>query len=868
MPVLQDILEWSEERPIWQRDALRRIVLQTELSEGDIDQLALLCLEQHGIVDPERRAPDPLPLSEEHLPAGAGTRKRVQLIGIREVEGVNLLAQDQRMGFAPDGLTIVFGYNGSGKSGYARIIKSVCHARHRGDQILPNVFGNGRPPRPSATIDYRVGGANDHIRWEEGAEMPRALRQVSFFDADCAAVHVDAANQLAFTPFGLDVLPRLVRACQRLSEKIGELIEEQERVRPASLREPRAEQGTEVRRIIDHITKDTDIETFSALSEVSEGEVTRLKEIQEALGADPAARARDIRNAIARLRSLREVTNTGAETLSTGAIEEVRLKHSDWVTKSAAAAKAAEEAFGGQPLSGVGEEVWQELWNAARRYSVKDGYPDHEYPYVGDDAVCVLCQQPLADDAKRRLTTFERFVRDETQRAADEARQELDRIAASLQRLEVGRSAIAGFLADIDDEHAELRRDLRCFHGVAWKFRKRIVASCASSEWSAPSDLPVSPVVAVDELIQALSRRAQELDDATSEQARTALIRERNELLARQWLCTVHDDIRTEIDRKTRLAGLQDAARSTVTTGITRKSTELTEQYVTATVMERFSQELREIGATNLQIEFMSQGGQAGAVRFRIGLRDATAQVPVRKVLSEGESRCIAIAAFFAELSTEQTGSSLVFDDPVSSLDHQWRRRVADRLAREARNRQVIVFTHEIGFLHDLIDSSDAHDVEDHHSYLQRGVEYAGECLDGVPWPAMKIRDRIGIIKDRQQRAAAIHRRNGHAAYEPEARRTYGLLRETWERSIEELLINGAVVRFRRSIQTQQLRHLADITNDDLRAIEQGMTKCSRFLEGHDEPGAVMDPVPDPHELMADIESLEEWVNQMRPRRR
>ncbi len=36
MTVLQELLEWSQDRPTWQRDALRRLVLHGELSDDDI----------------------------------------------------------------------------------------------------------------------------------------------------------------------------------------------------------------------------------------------------------------------------------------------------------------------------------------------------------------------------------------------------------------------------------------------------------------------------------------------------------------------------------------------------------------------------------------------------------------------------------------------------------------------------------------------------------------------------------------------------------------------------------------------------------------------------------------------------------------
>ncbi|MDP3617342.1 MAG: AAA family ATPase, partial [Rhodoferax sp.] len=63
-----------------------------------------------------------------------------------------------------------------------------------------------------------------------------------------------------------------------------------------------------------------------------------------------------------------------------------------------------------------------------------------------------------------------------------------------------------------------------------------------------------------------------------------------------------------------------------------------------------------------------------------------------------GEQRCLSIAAFFAELSTADDPSGIVFDDPVSSLDFQWRGSVAQRLVEESKRRQVIVFTHDVVF--------------------------------------------------------------------------------------------------------------------------------------------------------------------------
>ena len=49
---------------------------------------------------------------------------------------MNALAENQTLKFAA-GLTVVYGDNGAGKTGYIRILKQACRARGR-EQILGN----------------------------------------------------------------------------------------------------------------------------------------------------------------------------------------------------------------------------------------------------------------------------------------------------------------------------------------------------------------------------------------------------------------------------------------------------------------------------------------------------------------------------------------------------------------------------------------------------------------------------------------------------------------------------------------------------------------------------------------------------------
>jgi energy-coupling factor transporter ATP-binding protein EcfA2 len=139
-------------------------------------------------------------------------------------------------------------------------------------------------------------------------------------------------------------------------------------------------------------------------------------------------------------------------------------------------------------------------------------------------------------------------------------------------------------------------------------------------------------------------------------------------------------------------------------------------------------------------------GGQYGSPQYQIRLL-AKPDARVAEVLSEGEQTCVAIAAFLAELATAPHTSALVFDDPITSLDHKWRHKVAERLVTEAAVRQVIVFTHDLIFLNDIEDAARHTVCETRH--IRRSATTVGMVNADLPWDGMKIAERVDNLEKR-----------------------------------------------------------------------------------------------------------------------
>jgi energy-coupling factor transporter ATP-binding protein EcfA2 len=322
-----------------------------------------------------------------------------------------------------------------------------------------------------------------------------------------------------------------------------------------------------------------------------------------------------------------------------------------------------------------------------------------------------------------------------------------------------------------------------------------------------------------------------------------------------------------EIERRKKFAAYGLCIDDTKTQAITQKSTAVTRTAVTQRLKDSFQNELKNLSFHHVEVELKEAGGAEGVLYHKLILTRAPG-VELPRVVSEGEQRCLSIAAFFAELSTADDPSGIVFDDPVSSLDYKWREAVARRLVVEAKARQVIVFTHDIVFLlllQQFAKELTVEHLDQHVQYLSKG---AGVCVEELPWVAMPVKKKIGHLKNQWQAADKLFREGNQAAYEKEAQFLYGLLRAAWERALEEVLLEGVVERYRPGVQTQQIVKIADITEGDCRTLDAAMTKCSKWLPGHDRAAAARAPVPAPVELKGDIEALEKWVAAIRNRRR
>ena len=856
-PIYGEILDWSTKCPPWQQDALRRLVSQEQIDESDIADLASLCKAKHGLEGKKY----PKPLRKSDLPTTATAGDAVRLTKLTHKIGVNALAPNQTIDFGPS-LTVVYGGNGAGKSGYARILKRACRARGS-DPILGNVTSGGPPPVPSAMIRYSVGEKSTDFAWDDRSDSDQLLSRVSVFDRQCASVYIAERTDVAFRPMGLDLFDRLADVSERVKRVLDRELRDLEEQEP---RLPAVPPNTQVAAFLENITVLTEAEEVLALGQLSDADVSRMDEIKAHLEAlktnDPEAVAKTLLLRADRLSAFLDQLADASAKLSDSSVRELFQARGAWRESKEALEKRTRE-FKSMPVSGVGSPRWRTLWNAARDFFTVEAYP--HAPHPSREALCVLCQQPHSDESFGRMEALETYISSAIQLDHEEAESEYRLIRERVEDAIVSQDDV---IQELSIDSPRLSHEFARLTNALEARRESVLANIGEgSSLELSTGFGILDLSSLAHHIEKLRTRAAAIATPNSQAERQALERELADLQSRHALGTEIDLVLAEITRKRRIAAYRQCIRETRTNTITAKSKELTKRVVTGRLIQAFTDELRKLKFHHVEVELIEAGGQRGALYHKLALRRAP-DAKVIEIVSEGEARCMSIASFFAELCTADDQSAILFDDPVSSLDQAWRDSVAERLVTEAASRQVVVFTHDLVFLQLLLDRANHKKVDVTSCILRRTSEGAGIAAMSLPMFALKTSKCIGHLRSRWQDAKALYTKGEQEEYERIGGEIYGLLRESWEKGVEEVLLNGVVERFRPNVQTlNRIEWLSDIREADCTAVQEGMSKCSRFLHGHDQSPADHMPFPHPDEVKDDIDALHSWISAIRKRR-
>jgi hypothetical protein len=849
----EELVEWSGSRPAWQRSVLLRLANGEQIGADDVRAIALQLVQ--GASD------DSPALAEADLPGGGGSGACIRLHSLQPVAHVNALLDGQVLKFEGSGVTVVYGDNASGKSGYARLVKKVVRARHQPD-VLTNIFEDRSSELPAATVEYEVDGVLREEEWP--GEANPLLGQIGFYDEACGEAYISTESAVTYRPSALVLLDGLIVTCDAVRDALDALLQVNAQRRAAF---PTPEPGSDIRIFLDMLSTNTtsaDIDIACAMPADADDEIARLvTEAARLQGTDPVRERARLTDSAAKLLAIATHLDGLASTFGVEADTRLVAAHQRATALRAAALVASSTSFEDEPVTGIGSDTWRALWEAARQFSESEAYPDHDYPHTDPEGRCVLCQQELSPEAAGRFHRFQTFMADDTERQAADAQRELDEMVRQIRECDVLPSSIAVGLTTIESTHKELVEQCRASTAIFGLRKAGLLGRLDESETSIP-EMPASgPISGVRAAAECASEQASTIDTVEFQRMLTDVVARRAELQGRREAAAARSLIDQEVERLKERATLEAAKRTTATTGITLKSTELARNHVTALVRDRFTRESHDLRLDRITLQ--DTGGHKGQLHHRPAFLGASQDAAIGDVLSEGEKTALGLAGFLTEAKFDKTHSAIVLDDPVTSLDHIRRSYVARRLCQLATNRQVVVFTHDVAFVGELRKAAEVEEV----TFTERAVERradgsVGICTDKHPW---NVRDAAARLGQLEAELAHIKRdRAGWDAemYDKEAADWAGKMSETWERIINLDIIGRVVDRGTSEVRPRMFRMLARITDEDDREFQQSYARCSQWARRHDKSPEVGYVAPDVAEMESELTIVRAWYDRVR----
>lgn len=838
--IVDFLWEWTANQREWSKLLISKIVTrESPLSQSDRQEVFNYFLQSLNLHSS-------LPALTITKPIYTPTAKQIELDSLSAITGVNRLAKNQTVNFAKN-ITVVYGENGTGKTGYSRILKTLGFSYDTNKTILPNIYATAEPQ--SATINFKSNGTPQTFTWN-GANADSELENISVFNSSCVQFSI-SDRSLIVSPIGFHLF-------QLVSDELNKLTQ---------LLQAKIAAHSTTLHWLANLTQATPqynfIATLSATS--TEQKLTELSDFTPTHQANLTAKESEFANLnktlmqaeIQAMRSQIQELDALIGKIQNG---QDLLNAANWQVLIEFNKEIAESENKTQTgIKDIVKERGIEFYQTAEFNSFIQAAESYikiidkpEYPEEG--GTCVYCLQPLDTSAIELLKSYRTLLNDRTQENLIVLRQKKTRLIQQITQVETNLTFHQPAFGTDENQVAVQPKEITDYNKNLGELKTSFTTDAAaqnptfSFDYQTVITFLTSKQTAINNI---LTQKSEALANLATREA--TLKKEIDELKDRKLLSGKVAEVKTAIANHKVVNKLNSNAGSFNTTAISRKTSSAREELVRQDFEDHFKKELTALRKANLKID-LSFGTDRGSSKvFQNINRHALADI-----LSEGEQKAIALAEFLTELQLDNTTAPIVFDDPVNSLDHNIIDEVARRLLKLSSERQVVVFTHSVLLFNSFLFFSKQPSFgglvckfyNSKNEYQVTGViTEAEEEINKVKSYISRI--NVIINNTPKDRAEADVAEDG-----------YGFLRSAIELFVEHEVFQGTVRRYQKNIALTCFVKvdgaLLDTHKDKLNEIFE---RCCGFFKGHSNPTEIHND-PTVAELKLDFEEFNQIRSQ------
>lgn len=615
--------------------------------------------------------------------------EKIILKKLNHHSGVNALSDEQKISFSSQ-INIIYGLNGTGKSSYFRVLNNMTgHAKSK--NILHNVYSNS-PKNINVDVEYLLDNTPKSSSWSNTSNISD-LRSIRVFDTEYTNNYLQKRNsdELLIKPYALSYFSEI----SDLIIEIKELAKEKIKFDGESFPNIDLEKVTEPFR--EFLNKDSfekedivKIKSFENFSSKEKNQLEKAKKSIEDLNKSNSADAIKI-NEI-KLEKLKKIKLEFKKIITLLEEEQKNVdnlvKSRFELTKKNRVAKQQFEVFNNIP--GTDSDTWTNF--------IKSGISYCEEFELEDK--CPYCHR-LYDETSLEITkAYSKFIKDTTQIQLDKNTADIKEKILVLQNI----SSV-----DLNSQELQLspekKTELKILNDQIIKNKELLLGKLRDQK-------PIEAPKIQDKLLNNLSKEIENINQLQVElnskhsQRIESLKKYNQQLIAleeKAVLSSQFTQLSEFVDLKNRLFREGQFISEITTSKLSFLSKKAHNDLLTDNLFKTFKQNLKKLGLGNISIQIQASNNK-GNQQTELVLEN---NKNIEDILSEGEQKATALALFISEISLSHNQSTIIFDDPVNSLDHRIMNNFSELLI--SLNNQIIIFTHNKMFLDCFEISSGGH---------------------------------------------------------------------------------------------------------------------------------------------------------------
>lgn len=846
------LYEWAGEEA-WKNHLLNKINIIEEINSSELLSEVLHLMRIKGTVD---KVPS---LESELL-----KNERLTINEIRSPKNINALSSDAQFSLG-NNLNVFYGENGSGKSSYVRMFRKLADhyiTLERDLTIIPNVYENETPmvkKFQTVEVTYQLGDntVNDLV---EINKPHTELSKINVFDSGSVLPLINSDLTFSILPKGFEKFQMVSSLLDSLRNEVSATIEvekeKQERLFSDSsfdfIRE-------ELRRIMEEVKNSKDIKVFLdsnyPRSESYEEVIKEIdKQIKELDSTNPKDKITILVAQKAKLTSIKESLIKLSKMLSRENIEKVNTLIKDYEQKIQEE-REYNETFK-KNVSYIKEvnDEWFTFIKMGKRYyeSIKQ-----EHLIEGDS--CIFCGQSLDLGSIDVIENNFNHIAKSNGGLLNSIENELKKYSTESIVVNFSDEEIALFENEVFLERVKSAIQLV-------NRNKDLFNSLLKSK----QNISEQVILDVTEVVEEINKAIEDLQDRITNLKKTST--ETGEIIVSRKALKetlkknekLHSSLELlaewfELDKS--IKEYSKAKGKFSTNSLTQKQSEAFQEIVQGEYYEIFNRYAKELKVSDVNLKIFPKKGNTLRKKFV-----SSEEYKVSQIMSEGEQKAVAMAEFATDLYMRNDFNTILFDDPVTSLDYKRSEIIANLIYKLSLDRQVIVFTHNIMFYYYLYNACQKDKNKgnkffkvDEFDKFNKGI--VTESFSGRLETLKEIMKKLRVQKQNINSKSCFG-----DELEEALKKVYADIRSWCELIVEEGFFKSVIRRYEPNVMFTMVKNIKGDFVEELSSVSELFEKSCRWMVGHSQPIESQHVRANKEAFNEDMKYIEQIYEQYKPK--